>query len=161
MMTFKEWLLSEDSRTPHFHQPQTLKVWVQGRPVVVPAVTIIDMRFEDWNLEWLLKKQAAEQKRQTYTIGKPGIIGMTPPPVRPPDSVPPRESFSAPLADGRFINFQAGNWMNQSTEIGAAEFPPVRKDWADFAEFVSENSVVKAAKYDREERMRLLDTLVG
>jgi hypothetical protein len=72
-------------------------------------------------------------------------------------------AYSAPLADGSFINYDGkARDENQMTIIDKRPTAQVlRDDWADFAEFINGDNIVKPAKYDRNERMAILDKVAG
>lgn len=172
-MTFKQFLileeaglLMEDPRVAKWMSPQHIPVEVNGKIQAYP-VTLIDMRFEDYNLDWMLQEYEAKQKDKEYTVKEPGVLSMKPPTaqmVRPDyTKMPIGMAYSAPLADGRFINYNGKTTdPNEITIIDKkATAQVIRKDWADFAEFINGNDVVKPAKYGRDERMALLDKIMG
>ena len=135
-MTFKEWLYNE---FPSFRLPEPVQisVLVNGKPTTF-LVDGIDIRAEDWNLE------AGDPR---YALNSGVSLHFTP--------KPPRGPFSAPLADGRFLNYERGSQLG--AEVGSqALYPVIRRDWADFAEFTNGNNSVKQPAY-----LRTADARVG
>ena len=61
---------------------------------------------------------------------------------------PPQGSWSAPLADGKFINYNQAK-PHETTVAPQSLYPVIRQDWARFAEIYSNNTVLKPAMYDR------------
>lgn len=167
-MTFKQFLLAEsmgllleDPRVAKWPTPQEISVHVNGRTQSFP-VTLIDMRFEDYNLDWMVQEYEAKQNHKVHS--QPGILSMPTPMVRPAHTkMPIGMAYSAPLADGSFINYDGkARDENQITIIDKRPTAQVlRDDWADFAEFINGDNIVKPAKYDRNERMAILDKVAG
>jgi hypothetical protein len=166
-MTFKQFLLAEslgllleDPRVATWMTPQHIPVHVNGRTQSF-LVTHIDMRFEDYNLDWMVQEYEAKHSQKAK---QPGILSMPAPMVRPAHTkVPIGMTYSAPLADGRFINYngKASNVHEMTIIDKKATAQVIREDWADFAEMLNDGQIVKPAKYDREERMALLDKVAG
>ena len=107
-MTFREWLFNETGRV-RFPQPVQLPVLVNNRLQRIET-DIIDMRFEDWTID---------QKGVRIDAGNLRL---------PSSEAPPRGSFSAPLADGTFLNCQAGSLLPDISP--KPQFPTIRADWA-------------------------------
>jgi hypothetical protein len=132
-MTFKEWLLSERERFL-FTKPITFSIWTDEacRQTAMVTADIIDVRWEDW---------AHEKKNPSFRTAD-GVVMMGNQQYPPASGVP----FSAPLADGRFLNWQT----ERDASIDSHAFHPlIRKDWARFAEFVNGNHAVKSPAYLR------------
>lgn len=172
-MRFKEWiqeqvLLLEDARVVMFSHPEDLAITVNGKRVNLRGVEIIDMRFEDWHLDYLLQAQADPNPISLASGGtvSNGFMTMKPnpkPTTRPVESFPPKgRAFSVPLADGRFINYSMQSFFDKEIAVDQkAKWELVtRPDWADFAEFIGNgNDVLKQAKFDRDERISLMTKL--
>jgi hypothetical protein len=119
-MKFKDWLIAERERFI-FDKPITMSIWVDQNKTKKITANLIDVRWEDWSLEG---KEANTPLFQT----------------------PLSKSFSAPLADGRYLNWHSeGNYSIDQQAL----FRIIRKDWARFAEFINGNVVVKNPQYLR------------
>lgn len=128
IMQFKEWILEE---YPVFTlpRPTQISVWIdeQGTKVASYIIDLADIRAEDWNIE----------DKNRYTLdGGVQVSKITP--------KAPNGAFSAPLADGRFLNCNV-----DATLDNVAKYPVIRKDWARFAQLFNDNNLVKQANYGR------------
>jgi hypothetical protein len=126
-MRFKEWLLSEMAQI-FLKEPTPITVWMDasGTTKQTFVADFIDVRWEDWKSD--------PTKPIFHMDGGAKLQGN----VVAPLSV--NQTFSAPLADGRFINFHSP--QNQTIDRTSA-YQVIRKDWARFAEFINGNRVVK------------------
>lgn len=125
MKSFKEWLLSEMVYV-FLPKPEKLTVIDGNRPKTV-VIDAIDMRFEDWGLE-----PPQKQKIQPI-VSKPPWTG----------------SFSAPLADGSYLNATHSGFATHANIDPEPLFPVIRKDWAKFATLLNGNNVIKQPEYSR------------
>jgi hypothetical protein len=126
-MRFKEWLLAEEERII-LKQKMPLTIWTDAACSQKQTIIadFIDVRWEDW---------AKEGSKPIFRMdGGTTLQGNVVP--KPTAGTP----FSAPLADGRFLNW---NNVGSQTVDNRAAHPLIRKDWARFAEFINGNVVVK------------------
>lgn len=128
-MTFKDWLLQEQP-TVRLPMPTTLKVWTDDQGAVKSfVVNFIDIRSEDWSLE--------DQNR--YATSQGVLLSK-----KPSAPLSPFMKFSAPLADGTYLNCDLTATISQEPQ-----FQVIRKDWAKFAEFIHDRMVIKRPAYSR------------
>lgn len=132
MLTFREFLLNEQPNVL-FQQPVEITVNLKDGAKSF-NVDIIDVRAEDWT---------ATQVRTAD-----GIVMQS-----APKAISGFQPFSLPLADGQFINYDA--W--DGTKIGPASTRTiVRKDWADFAQFMLNDKIVKNPSMIRDSDMKMV-----
>lgn len=139
-MSFKNWILSEWP-TITFQLPTKVLVWLDdtGSKTASYTINLADLRAEDWSIE----------DKDRYAMSG----GMN---ISKASSPPPGRSFSAPLADGTYLNYDGVNKDNIGATVDPkAKFPIIRKDWAKFAQFINGSVVIKNPQYSRTTDVRV------
>lgn len=132
MLTFREFFLLSEQPNILFDEPVQITVNLEGQPQRF-TVDMIDVRAEDWN---------ATQVRTAD-----GVVMQS-----APKAISSFQPYSLPLADGQFINHDAfgGNTIGPE----ATSRTIVRKDWANFAQFLMNDKVIKNPSAIRSNDMR-------
>jgi hypothetical protein len=132
-MTFREFMQLDEQPTVAFDGPTSLLVTINGKPQKI-ATDLIDVRAEDWTATPVRTADGV-----VLQMAPKQVTGFTP--------------FSLPLANGQYIN--KDSWKGTEISDEPTTRTICRKDWADFAQFILNNKVVKEPLHQRATDARL------